>query len=126
MKGLSNIRLIPLDKDGKPMGDAISVPVSTFDFTTPDEPGDDTPLITGVSEWTMELKDIDIAGILKYFIPEAQTDDRVTLEYGGHTIKGHLEYVGVEIVDGKEKQRYDMFDGVFMCGPHDEEGNHIV
>jgi hypothetical protein len=128
--GLKNIRLVPLDAEGNPVGNPMSVPVGTFDFTPEvGDVGDDIKLMSeysGTTEWKMELSDIDIAALWAFFTPMPETDDRVTIEYGGHTIKGHLVYVGVEMVDGKEKHRYDMLDGVFQCGPHDEEGNHIV
>ena len=125
---LNNIRLVPLGPDGKPLLDeAYTVPVSTFDWVgVSAEPGDDDLLLPlAKTEYTMEISNIDIAALQPFFTPEPITDDSIVVEYGEHKIKGHLVYTGEEIVGGKVKKRYDMHDGVFICGPHDLEGNHV-
>lgn len=126
--GVNKISLVPLDENGQPIGDPQEIPLSTFDFvdvTTDALPEDDFPLITGPQTYTMELKNVDVAALMPFFSPIPETDDSLIVEFQGHKIKGHLEYVGEEIINGKVKQRYDMLDGVFICGPHDLEGNHV-
>lgn len=132
---MTNIRLIPLDPDGNPIFSAMVpyIPDNKFAIGNLDirfdlEPTEPDPQVYSFpmkEKFTMEFEDVSphayelLAGQLPV------VDDRVVMEGGGHRIIGHLTFTGIEIVDGLEKHRYDMHDGVFLCGPHDMEGNHI-
>ena len=125
------VYIAPLDSEGNPLtSQMVPIQSPTVEFKVADEPDDDerafrNPLIPDLN-YMMELHGVDVAALQPFFSPEPREGDKVQLEFGDHRIEGHLTYVGEEMHEGKMKQRYDMLDGVFLCGPHDSEGNHIM
>jgi len=45
----------------------------------------------------------------------------IEMTYGGHRIQGDVSFTRNS--DGTIELKLD--DGRFMCGPHDESGNHV-
>lgn len=122
------VYLTPLDAEGNPiMSQMVPISSPTVEFKLIDE--DEEPVFRNPVmpdlEYTMELHGVDVAALQPFFSPEPQENDKVKIEFGPHTIEGHLTYIGEEMHQGKMKKRFDMLDGVFLCGPHDSEGNHL-
>jgi hypothetical protein len=120
---MKNIRFVPLDDEGNPVLE-LSQPLSTaeFSFELEEDTHDQVDLstLTQTTEWTTALTvDQETFDLLAGVFPP---QPRWILENGEHKLEIWNLREGERGPDGRIPYH---FDGRFLCGPHDEEGNHL-
>lgn len=88
---------------------------------------DDTNSTQTTVEWELEVSHLDreTFKLLTGHYPEDPVPKpRFTFEFDGHTIEASFD-TEVYHPDRRLKHEYQFTDVVWLCGPHDEEGNHI-
>lgn len=118
---MKNIRFVPLDDSGNPILN-LSTPTKAVDFNF-DEPEDDdlnwSSMGRVTTEWSTEFKmDQTTFDLLAGTLPEP----RWILESQDHKLEIWNIREGERQPDGRIPYT---FDGRFLCGPHDLEGNHL-